>query len=330
MTWRTDSAAPPRASPSSLDSTTPVMPTPSRNASAVATASWPTIASMTKMTSSGLTASRIAAACAIISASMPSRPAVSTMTMSRICAPGVLDRRPGRPGPGRRRRCPARGAYTSTPARSPSTCSWLTALGRCRSAATSSGWCPWSLSQRASLPASVVLPEPCRPASMITVGRLLGERSRRASPPRTVISSSCTILMICWAGLSAWETSAPRARSLSRAMNALTTGSATSASSSASRISRAVASMSASVSRPLPRSLVKMPERRSLSVSNTAVHPRWSQSLHRCARPAPLARVSGRGLSAPRRRPPSVQHCTRRRRSAVGRAPTRRSSQPTR
>ena len=39
VTSRTDSAAPPRASPSSLDSTTPVMPTPSRNASAVATAS---------------------------------------------------------------------------------------------------------------------------------------------------------------------------------------------------------------------------------------------------------------------------------------------------
>ena len=39
VTCRTDSAAPPRASPSSLVSTTPVNPTPSRNASAVATAS---------------------------------------------------------------------------------------------------------------------------------------------------------------------------------------------------------------------------------------------------------------------------------------------------
>ena len=35
------------------------MPTPSRNASAVVTASWPTIASMTKMISSGSTASRM-------------------------------------------------------------------------------------------------------------------------------------------------------------------------------------------------------------------------------------------------------------------------------
>ena len=57
---RTDSAAPPRASPSSLVSTTPVKPTPSRNASAVVTASWPIIASRTKSTSSGSTASRIA------------------------------------------------------------------------------------------------------------------------------------------------------------------------------------------------------------------------------------------------------------------------------
>ncbi len=108
---------------------------------------------------------------------------------------------------------------------------------------------------------------------MITVGGCLANWSRRASPPRTSTSSSCTILMTCWAGLSAWDTSAPRARSFSRAMNALTTGSATSASSSASRISRAVASMSASVSRPLLRSLEKIPESRSLSVSNTALHP---------------------------------------------------------
>jgi len=48
-------------------------------------------------------------------------------------------------------------------------------LGRCKSQATSSGVWPWSRSQRPSLPASVVLPEPCRPASMITVGGFLRE-----------------------------------------------------------------------------------------------------------------------------------------------------------
>ena len=39
VTWRTDSAAPPRASPSSLVSTTPSKPTPSMKACAVVTAS---------------------------------------------------------------------------------------------------------------------------------------------------------------------------------------------------------------------------------------------------------------------------------------------------
>ena len=35
--------------------------------------------------------------------------------------------------------CPGCGAKTWTPARSPTICSWLTAPGRCRSQATSSG-----------------------------------------------------------------------------------------------------------------------------------------------------------------------------------------------
>ena len=39
----------------------------------------------------------------------------------------------------------------ATPARSPTTCSWVTALGRCRSAATSSGVWPWPLSQQREL-----------------------------------------------------------------------------------------------------------------------------------------------------------------------------------
>ena len=88
VTRAMDSAAPPRASPSSLVSTTPSKPTPSANAFAVLTASWPIIASTTNSTSSGLTASRMSAACCISSASMPSRPAVSTMTTSysRRCA----------------------------------------------------------------------------------------------------------------------------------------------------------------------------------------------------------------------------------------------------
>jgi len=82
VTRAIDSAAPPRASPSSLDSTTPSKPTPSANAWAVFTASWPIIASTTNRTSVGFTASRMSAACCIRSASMPNRPAVSTITTS--------------------------------------------------------------------------------------------------------------------------------------------------------------------------------------------------------------------------------------------------------
>ena len=138
VTCRTDSAAPPRASPSSLVSTTPVKPTPSRNASAVVTASWPIIASTTNRISSGTTASRMSTACCIISVSTPRRPAVSTMTMSctRICASRTpaLATATGSPTP-----LPGSGANTVTPAWPPTTCSCVTALGRCRSQATSSG-----------------------------------------------------------------------------------------------------------------------------------------------------------------------------------------------
>ena len=63
VTDATDRAAPPRASPSSLVSTTPVKSTPSWKAWAVSTAAWPIIASMTNSTSSGWIAARMSAAC---------------------------------------------------------------------------------------------------------------------------------------------------------------------------------------------------------------------------------------------------------------------------
>ena len=62
VTEATESAAPPRASPSSLDRTTPVKSTPSWNACAVSTAACPIIASMTNRTSSGWMAARMSAA----------------------------------------------------------------------------------------------------------------------------------------------------------------------------------------------------------------------------------------------------------------------------
>ncbi len=270
VTEATERAAPPRASPSSLESTTPVKSTPSWNAFAVATASWPIMASMTKRTSSGSVALRMSAACFISSASTPRRPAVSMMTtlycLSTACFIASLATRTGLPLP-----LPGSGAKTGTPACSPTTCSCCTALGRWRSAATSMGVCPSFASHLPSLPARVVLPAPWRPASMMTVGGFLANWMRRCWPPRIPTSSSLTICTTCWAGFSAWLTSPPRARSRTDAVNALTTSSATSASSSARRISRTVPSTSAALSLPLPRRFLKVSARRSESVPKVAM-----------------------------------------------------------
>ncbi|MNQ31662.1 hypothetical protein D3C85_450400 [compost metagenome] len=79
---RTDSAAPPRASPSTLVSTTPVSGRASLKALAVLAASWPVMASTTNRVSTGLIAAWTCLISSIISASMCRRPAVSTITTS--------------------------------------------------------------------------------------------------------------------------------------------------------------------------------------------------------------------------------------------------------
>ena len=78
----TDRAAPPRASPSSLVSTTPVTPTRRLNSPALLIASCPVIESATYSRSDGCTASLMACSSTIRSSSMCRRPAVSTMTVS--------------------------------------------------------------------------------------------------------------------------------------------------------------------------------------------------------------------------------------------------------
>ena len=65
VTSTIESAAPPRASPSNLVKTIASNPTPSANAFAVTTASWPIMASTTNRVSSGETASRTLMACCI-------------------------------------------------------------------------------------------------------------------------------------------------------------------------------------------------------------------------------------------------------------------------
>ncbi|SLH00847.1 Uncharacterised protein [Mycobacteroides abscessus subsp. abscessus] len=107
------------------------------------------MASSTNSVSSGWTASRMLAAWRISSSSMPRRPAVSTMTMSycllrasatppRATSTGSAAVMPSgfSPPP---TEVPGCGAKTGTPARSPTTWSWVTAPGRCRSQATSKG-----------------------------------------------------------------------------------------------------------------------------------------------------------------------------------------------
>ena len=71
-------------------------------------------------------------------------------------------------------------------------------------------WPPF-LSQAASLPAVVVLPEPCRPAIRMTVGGCEANLKRAVSLPSRAISSSRTILMTCSEGERAVRTSVPTA-----------------------------------------------------------------------------------------------------------------------
>ena len=82
VTWRTDRAAPPRASPSILVRTTPVMSRRSLKAAATVTASWPVMASATKRISPGAQPALMAASSSMRASSMCRRPAVSSSTTS--------------------------------------------------------------------------------------------------------------------------------------------------------------------------------------------------------------------------------------------------------
>src|SRR3954451_11128399 len=126
-----------------------------------------------------------------------------------------------------------------------------------------------SLRWRASLPQAVVLPEPWRPATRITVGPGLANTRSRPAPPISSVSSSETILTTCWPGLSDSSTSCPVARSLTAAVNSLTTLKFTSASSRARRTWRIALETSSSLSLPRERTSPRAAWSRSESVSNT-------------------------------------------------------------
>ena len=134
------------------------------------------------------------------------------------------------------------------------------AAGRKVSQATRRGRLPCCrLSIPASLAPLVVLPAPLRPTSITTVGGFGEMVSLVLSPPMRAVSSSLTIFTIICAGVRLSSTSAPTARSVTVAVNCLTTLKFTSASRRARRISRMAALMSSSVRRPFDRRPEKMP-----------------------------------------------------------------------
>ncbi|MDT4856668.1 hypothetical protein FQZ97_910660 [compost metagenome] len=83
VTWRTESAAPPRESPSSLVSTMPVSGNAALKALAVLMASWPCIASITNSVSTGLSTACSSWISRISASSIARRPAVSTSSTSK-------------------------------------------------------------------------------------------------------------------------------------------------------------------------------------------------------------------------------------------------------
>src|SRR5262245_46612270 len=152
----------------------------------------------------------------------------------------------------------------------PSCCSWSTAAGRARSAATRAGEWPSLRRRRASFAEAVVFPEPWSPASRITVGGLLANASFESPLPMSAVSSSWTMRTTSCPGVRLFVTSAPSARSRTRATKSFTTLKLTSASSSARRTSRMAREIDSSSSLPRPRTSCSAACRRSESASNTA------------------------------------------------------------
>ena len=122
----------------------------------------------------------------------------------------------------------------------------------------------------ASFAAVVVLPEPCRPASRMTVN--FPNASPDSPSPISSVSSSWTTFTTCWPGVRLFRTSSPSAFSRTRATKSRTTVKLTSASSSARRISRIAREIDSSSRLPFlrrsPRALCSLSDR----LSNTTAH----------------------------------------------------------
>ena len=99
----------------------------------------------------------------------------------------------------------------------------------------------------ANLPAVVVLPAPCKPTIITTVGGFGENWNGACSPPINSVNSSLTIFTTCCAGDKASNTLEPNARSFTFRTKSFTTLKFTSASNNAKRTSRIICFKSASV-----------------------------------------------------------------------------------
>src|SRR5438128_874355 len=252
VTARSGSAAPPRASPSILVSTTPETGGRRAKPSAAATASWPVMASATRGTWWGVTAATLRSSSRMSSSSTVCRPAVSISTVSRprARAAATPSRAIATASP------PVVAGWTGSPSSRASVSSCRVAAGRYTSAGTRYGVRPRSAcSQRASFAVVVVFPDPLRPTSITTTGVGPPRSSAAGFSPSRRTSSRCTSFTKCCSGVRLRSTSAPSASRFTASTKSRTTFRLTSASRRARRTSRSASSMFRSVIFPCPRSL---------------------------------------------------------------------------
>jgi len=147
---------------------------------------------------------------------------------------------------------------TSIPTCPPTTCSCLIAAGLYMSQATRSGFLPCFLSISPSLPQVVVLPAPCSPTIIRTVGGLEENTILLLVFPISSVICSLTILITCCPGVRLSSTSWPIALSVTLLIKSLTTLKLTSASKRAIFTSLMASFTSFSFNLPAPLSFFRV------------------------------------------------------------------------
>ena len=181
VTSRAEIAAPPRASPSSLEKTRPVSSVRSRNPRATLTASCPVMASTTSSTSSG--SHRLAHRRQLLHQGLVDLQAAGGVHDHHVAAQLPAARLRAALASLGRRDAPV-GDAPAPRCDGPSVSSWSMAAGRCRSAATSSGCLPWPTSGgRPAWPRWSSCPSPAgRPSGSRCGGVRAGTRADGFAP----------------------------------------------------------------------------------------------------------------------------------------------------